>query len=244
MLGKLGYLAAGGQPSPEPGLEQNEEGDASGPRFDPVKALRDLLPKDFRKALARKLPTKLRDALAKRVDTADIDWSRTRAFCLPTDLEGCIRINLKGREPMGIVEPGEEYRALLAEITAELRALTDPATGRPVVREVILTDEAFPGVRRQHLPDLIILWDTSAPITALTSPKAGTVEGASPDTRPGTHAAPGFTLLSGPGLPTGTIQNGGHIYDLAPSLLARMGVAVPAHMQGTVWPEMTAKTEK
>ena len=67
--------------------------------------------------------------------------------------------------------------------------------------------------------------------------------GASPDTRPGTHAAPGFALLSGPGLPVGTIRSDGHIYDLAPSLLARLGVAAPHHMEGMAWPEMTAKTE-
>ena len=82
-----------------------------------MKALRDLLPKDFRKSLARKLPTKLRDKLAQRVDTADIDWTRTRAFWLPTDLEGCIRVNLKGREPQGTVEPGAEFERVLDELT-------------------------------------------------------------------------------------------------------------------------------
>ncbi len=80
-------------------------------RFDPVKAIRDLLPKDFRKNLARRLPTRLRDKLAQRVDTADIDWSRTRAFCLPTDLEGYVRINLRGREPQGIVVARPGIRA-------------------------------------------------------------------------------------------------------------------------------------
>ena len=93
ILSRLGYLGLPGEGAGSP--------DASdGPRrFDPVKALRDLLPKEFRKNLARKLPTALRDKLAQRVDTADIDWGRTRAFCLPTDLEGYIRVNLRGREP-------------------------------------------------------------------------------------------------------------------------------------------------
>ena len=40
-----------------------------------------------------RLPDALRHKLAQRVDTAGIDWTRTRAFCLPTDLEGHIRIN-------------------------------------------------------------------------------------------------------------------------------------------------------
>lgn len=232
VLARLGYLAT---PQAQPG------GAAGAPRkFDPVKALRDLLPKDFRKNLARKLPTKLRDKLAQRVDTADIDWVRTRAFWLPTDLEGYIRVNLKGREPQGTVEPGAEYERVLAELTAELSVLRDSSTGRPIVRDVIRTAQAFPGERGAYLPDLIVRWDESAPITAATSPRVGTVASRSPDTRPGTHRGPGFVVAYGPGIPSGTELGAGHILDFAPTLLARLGVTVPGHMHGRVWPELAA----
>jgi len=234
VLSRLGFLATPQTP-PVAG-----SGDAPAKKLDPVKVLRDLLPKDFRKSLARKLPTSLRDKLAKRVDTADIDWTRTRAYWLPTDLEGCIRVNLKGREPQGTVEAGADYERVLAELTTELGALRDAHTGRAIVREVIRTDRDFPGDRTAYLPDLIVRWDDSAPITAASSPRVGTVASPSPDTRPGTHRGPGFVLACGPGIPVGAELQGGHILDFAPSLVARLGVAVPGHMQGRVWPELTA----
>jgi predicted AlkP superfamily phosphohydrolase/phosphomutase len=233
VLARLGFLATPQTPPADGG------GPASTKKFDPVKSLRDLLPKDFRKSLARKLPTKLRDKLAKRVDTADIDWNRTRAYWLPTDLEGCIRVNLKGREPQGTVAPGAEYEQVLAELATELGALRDAQTGRPIVREIIRTDRDFPGQRAAYLPDLIVRWDDSAPIMAARSPRVGTVSSPSPDNRPGTHRGPGFIVASGPGIPCGAHLHGGHILDFAPSLIARLGVAVPNHMRGRVWSELT-----
>jgi predicted AlkP superfamily phosphohydrolase/phosphomutase len=204
-----------------------------------VRAVRDLLPKDFRKNLARMLPTGLRDKLAQRVDTANVDWGRTRAYCLPTDLEGCIRINLAGREPEGQVAPGDQYAEVCRDLETALRALTEPSTGARAVREVLLADRAFPGPRRPHLPDLIVLWDPATPITALASDRIGIVAGASPDPRPGTHAAPGFALMRGPGIPAGRTIDDAHIFDLAPTILHRLGAAAPAHMKGQRLAEMT-----
>ena len=91
------------------------------------------------------LPDALRHRLAQRVDTAAVDWPRTRAYCLPTDLEGHIRINLRGREPQGSVAPGPEYQRVCDELAAALEALTQPETGRRAVRAVLRTDDLYPG---------------------------------------------------------------------------------------------------
>jgi predicted AlkP superfamily phosphohydrolase/phosphomutase len=235
ILARLGYLADGSAPPVA------ADGDAAqhSKKFDPVKAVRDLLPKNFRKNLASLLPTALRDKLAQRVDNANIDWSRTRAYCLPTDLEGCIRINLKGREPQGIVEPGVEYSDVLRQLGQSLRELRESTTGEPIVREVIETDTAFPGDRRAYLPDLIVRWNGDRPITCACSAGLGTVSKPSPDPRPGTHAGPGFVLAAGPGIAPGRLPGQPHIRDFAPTLLSRVGVTVPAHMHGRVWAELT-----
>jgi predicted AlkP superfamily phosphohydrolase/phosphomutase len=238
VLARLGYSGTSG------GHDEVDSPPPTAGRFDPVKALRDLLPKDFRKSLARRLPTRLRDRLAQRVDTADIDWSRTRAFCLPTDLEGCVRVNLKGREPQGIVEPGEEYRHVLSDIAAGLRELRDADSGKPVVRDVILTDDAFPGDRRPFLPDLIVRWCSDGPITSVSSPRIGVVSMPSPDPRPGTHRGPGFVLVCGPDIAPGEMPAGRHIMDVAPTLLARMGAPIPEGMRGNVWNELTGRARE
>jgi predicted AlkP superfamily phosphohydrolase/phosphomutase len=233
VLARLGYFASAETAQPD------DDGPQVKPRFDPVRAVRELLPKDFRKNLARMLPTGLRDKLAQRVDTASFDWQRTRAYCLPTDLEGCIRINLRGREPEGQVEPGAPYQEACRDLAAALAELTDPDSGQRVVSEVLSVDQAFPGERRGHLPDLIVLWDPARPIGALASDRIGVVRGASPDPRPGTHTGPGFVLMSGAGIAAGRTIEDAHIFDLAPTLLHRLGVTAPDHMTGRRLAETT-----
>jgi len=85
-----------------------------------------------------------------------IDWSQTRAFSL--GLTGMF-INRKGREQSGIVAEGEEYRALVAELSAKLEALVDPETGRRAIRKVRATADTFEGPYRLDAPDLLIGYD-------------------------------------------------------------------------------------
>ncbi|HUP00992.1 MAG TPA: alkaline phosphatase family protein [Gemmatimonadota bacterium] len=240
VLRRLGFLA---EPLTEPtgsGVESGAEGgptQGGGRATDPIRRLRDALPRDFRKSLARRLPASIRHRLAQRVDTAAIDWSKTRAFCLPTDLEGYVRINLRDREPLGIVAPGLEYERVCDDLVAELGKLTDPVSGRKAVREVVRVDEVFPGPRRHYLPDLIVVWERDLPLTGLSSPSVGTVLGRSPDARPGTHEPPGFLLRHGDDIPAGGLPEkdghacDGHVCDLAPELLSRYGVRIPGYMR-------------
>jgi predicted AlkP superfamily phosphohydrolase/phosphomutase len=69
-----------------------------------------------------------------------IDWSRTKAF----PLEPChahIFVNLKGRDPDGIVNP-EDYEKVQEEIIDALLSMRDPRTGHRVVEMAIPKREA------------------------------------------------------------------------------------------------------
>lgn len=185
----------------------------------------------LRRQIADCLPWWLRDRLGASEQAANIDWSRTRAFTLPTDLEGCIRINLRGREPQGIVEPGREYLELCAEIRESLLELKNPDSGSSAVRHVWIRNEVFPGERQEQLPDLIVTWSTEAPFASLASPRLGNVEGDSADPRPGTHSPYGFLLATGPGIPNGT-QGSGRLVDVAPTVMKLLGLTPPANFDG------------
>lgn len=221
LLRGMGYLA-------EPREGADEEGAPGAKGGGLVRRLRDALPKGFRKSLARRLPTALRDRLARQVDTALIDWSRTRAFCLPTDLEGYIRINLAGREPQGIVRRAD-YQGVCDELGVRLRELVDPETGRRAVREVIQTSRRFPGPRQDRLPDLIVLWEDPVQLTELRSPAGVTAVGDSPDGRTGTHGSPGFLAVNGPGIEGW--RDVRHVCDVAPALLRWFEAPVPEYMR-------------
>jgi len=103
VLERMGFLVP-------PGKAGGDDGPTAKPGL--YGRLRGLVPSGLRQSVSRRLPASLRDRLMKKGADAHVDWSRTRAFCLPTDLEGCVRINLRGREPEGIVAPGEHLFSL------------------------------------------------------------------------------------------------------------------------------------
>jgi predicted AlkP superfamily phosphohydrolase/phosphomutase len=177
------------------------------------------------------LPWWLRDKIGAQEQAANTDWSKTRAFSLPTDLEGCIRINLKGREPQGVVEPGREYNELCQEIRSRLVELTNPANGMPAVRHVWIRNEVFPGERQEQLPDLIVAWNNEAPFRSLASSRLGNIEGDNADPRPGTHSPYGFLLAGGAGVPSG-IRASGRLVDVAPTIMKMLGLTPSANMDG------------
>ena len=186
-----------------------------------------LVPAGIKRLIAANLPWRLRDQLGMRAQAASIDWSKTRAFALPTDLEGCIRINLKGREPQGIVEPGRQYADVCQELRVALEELINPATGAPAVRKVWIRNDVFPGPMQEHLPDVIVTWNDDAPIAAVTSSRVGAVEGVNPDPRPGTHSRSGFLIASGPGVPAAS-RGTGRLTDVAPTVMSLLGLDMPA----------------
>ncbi|HET7112552.1 MAG TPA: alkaline phosphatase family protein, partial [Pyrinomonadaceae bacterium] len=65
------------------------------------------------------------------------DWQKTRAFSLPTDQYGWIRINLIGRESQGIVAP-DEYEKLCTELEQMLLSLASE-DGKLLVEDVTRT---------------------------------------------------------------------------------------------------------
>ena len=80
-----------------------------------------------------------------------LDWSRTRAYSLGL---GRIWLNLKGREPAGVVAPGAEARTLMEEIRKGLLGLRHE--GRPVVRSVRAAREIYSGARLEEASDLVV----------------------------------------------------------------------------------------
>lgn len=84
---------------------------------------------------------------------AGVDWSRTRAYAL--GLNG-LYINLRGREPNGIVSASER-EALVAEIADKLLATMDPATGAPAVTKAYIREQIYHDRENIELaPDIIV----------------------------------------------------------------------------------------
>jgi predicted AlkP superfamily phosphohydrolase/phosphomutase len=162
-----------------------------------------------------------------------IDRATTRAYAM--GFNG-IYLNLAGREAEGIVPPGKRLE-LLEEIRTKLLALTDPATGKRVVKRVDLAEEAYHGSQVVNAPDLVIGYDRgygASDTTALgqVQPKDDVIED-NKDKWSGNHlmapeVVPGVFLstrkLTGP-TPD--------LCDVTATLLRFFDQPVPAEMQGT-----------
>src|SRR5262249_49487534 len=83
---------------------------------------------------------------------SDVDWKRTAAYGLGIN---ALYLNLKGRERDGIIEPGDQQKALLAEIAAGLESVRD-VDGQVVIRKAYRSDEIYQGKETTFAPDIIV----------------------------------------------------------------------------------------
>jgi predicted AlkP superfamily phosphohydrolase/phosphomutase len=218
ILEKLGLLVRGGRSEPQVA--------AGGAPRPPSRARQRV--DNAKLAVKRRLPQRILAALNKnRNSFPDIDWRKTSAFSLPTDRNSHIRINLRGREPMGIVDPGREYEALLDRLEGALKSLINPLTGRAAVEEVFRVRSLFPGECAEDLPDVAVLWSAEAPIDEVRSSQVGAIRHPTRELRSGNHREEGFLLARGPNFKQGRGNYRGDILQIAPTLLHLHGLGIP-----------------
>ena len=149
-------------------------------------------------------------------------------FMVPNnDAWAGVRVNLVGREPHGRIRPGAEYDAYLDALAAGLRELRNGATGEPAFERIVRADTVHPLPHVAPIPDLLAEWSRRAPIPSLTSPRIGTVVKAYRGLRTGDHKEDGLAIAVGPGIEPGVLADPVPVEDLAPTLLAWVGVDWP-----------------
>ena len=85
----------------------------------------------------------------------EVGGHRTRGRAYGVGLNG-LYVNVKGREPNGIVEPGER-QGLMKEIAGKITRVIDPETGKPAVGRAYLREEFFEDRAEIEIgPDLVI----------------------------------------------------------------------------------------
>ena len=148
-----------------------------------------------------------------------------------------IRVNLSGREPAGLIEPGEELNDFCRQLTGDLTDIVDRITRRPMVKRVMRTSDLFQGEYIAHLPDLLVEWNKDIRIGSKTvrddascqvqviSDKIGLVDGEYTYCRTGGHRPEGLFAVLGAGIRPGTVGRTVSIMDFAPTFLDWFGLA-------------------
>jgi len=181
--------------------------------------------KRFRQAEPKYGPDKLQQQ-SESIDEiySDVDWSKTRAYYT---LDNCIRLNLKGREPQGIVEPGSEEKALGALLKEKLSTLRFP-NGKKVFRAVSLKQEAYCGRAVDLAADLIIPIDYGAYRGPADFAQYVSVE----SHNTGEHTPDGIFIAWGDGIESGKQIVGAHLRDIASTVLFYLDEPLTEEMEG------------
>jgi predicted AlkP superfamily phosphohydrolase/phosphomutase len=160
---------------------------------------------------------------------APIDWSKTLAWG-DGGYYGRLFLNVKGREPQGVVEPSR-YEEVRDELVQKLEAMPGPDGGL-LGTKVYKPEEVYPEVRGVA-PDLIVYFG-DLEWRSVGQVGAGEIFTYENDTGPdgANHDRTGvFAMAGAPGQPTGR-QEGLSLLDVGPTILSLYGLDAPEGAQG------------
>jgi predicted AlkP superfamily phosphohydrolase/phosphomutase len=187
-----------------------------------------LTPESWRGALFRRF-----QGLATQAESTSrfhgIDWSRTTAWSEELNYFPSIRVNLKGRDPDGVIDP-EDYQEFCADLCVKLEAWEPIARAFP-------RESLYQGDHTDGAPDIILefaLEDgySHSLLRRRGGPTFRRIEpheylGGKERGMTGSHRPTGVLYLSEP-----TTAGLARLEDIAPTILSRLGIAAPP-MDGT-----------
>jgi predicted AlkP superfamily phosphohydrolase/phosphomutase len=179
------------------------------------------------------LALKEQPAGVTKFSPALVDWEKTKAWG-DGGYYGRLFVNVKGREPQGIV-PQEEYEAVRNELAAKLQALGDEH-GRPIGTKVFRPQQVYKACN--NIPPDLIVYFGDLNWRSVGSVGHGAVWTHDNDTGPddANHAQFGIAVVADLSClnPYPSTFNAPRermsLYDIAPTILQTFGIEPPAGM--------------
>lgn len=160
-----------------------------------------------------------------RAATERVDFAESTAY-MRSRTELGVRINKAGRDPEGNVSPNE-YSTVRNDVIKELSAARTPE-GDPVFEEVAASEEYFTGPFVDEAVDIVTI---PAEFDNYLSASLRGDTFAEPDEL-WNHKLDGIIAVVAPGVdPDGDLENA-HLFDVAPTVLASLGVPPSTRMDG------------
>jgi len=153
-----------------------------------------------------------------------VDWTRTKAY--PQRV--CyIYVNLRGRDPQGIVEPGEEYEEVREQIIRHLYDYTDPETGKkPIALALKREDARILGLYGDRVGDVVY---------ALNPEFGGEHGNFLPTASYGMGSMKGLLIMCGPGIRRNAVlQRTVSLTDVVPTICYLAELPIPRDAEGGI----------
>ncbi|HMC36317.1 MAG TPA: alkaline phosphatase family protein [Actinomycetota bacterium] len=156
-----------------------------------------------------------------------VNWSKTRAYTSVRSTGEGISVNVRGREPEGIVDPGD-FERIRDEVAERVASFVDPQTGRRPVGRIWRREEIFKGRFADEAPDLLL---EPSPLYSLTHARE-MIEPAG--WACGDHRPEGVLAAVGPHVDAARFPDTAKLIDLAPTILAAVGAPASVRHSGAV----------
>ncbi|MDD5069868.1 MAG: alkaline phosphatase family protein [Candidatus Omnitrophica bacterium] len=170
-----------------------------------------------------------------------VDYKRSKAYLSSGTAYG-IRINLKGRDPCGIVEP-RDYESFREELIFELKKIKVPGTNKKLFSHVLKKEDVI----GQSRPDIskdssdIYFLPENMDYCLFSFDKKNVVYKKS---KKGFHRKEGIFFGVGPEFKRGFDAGKISILDVTPNVLHLMGMAIPKDCDGRVQKELFSREAK
>jgi predicted AlkP superfamily phosphohydrolase/phosphomutase len=151
---------------------------------------------------------------------AKVDWAKTTAWA-DGGYYGRIFLNVKGREPLGLIPP-DRYDDVRSEIIAKLEAVNDPE-GRPMGNAIHRPEDLY-SVVRGIAPDLIAYFGGLRwrPVATLGLGRYTLENDTGPDDA--NHSMEGTIIAAGPRVPLRGAQPDMNLMQVGPTILGLYGL--------------------
>lgn len=207
----------------------------------------------LKKSVSARIPKKTRASLKKYLRMEDeifwmkkhadsmtdyIDWSQTHT-CVIGQF-GCLYVNMKDRQPLGLIADEKERRAVLDKVKESLSKLVDPDDNKPVVADFFHREDIYAGPLIEQLPDMVIQMrntyqgvfapDENSQTEIVTAPKNKYVKDLC---HTGTHTGDGILILYGSNFRHVDFKLA-NMVDIAPTVMNVLGLPFFGESDGNI----------
>jgi predicted AlkP superfamily phosphohydrolase/phosphomutase len=156
-----------------------------------------------------------------------VNWPKTLAYTSVRSTGEGVSINRAGREPDGIVAEND-YEATRDKVMDALDSFRDPKTGTSPFKRILKREDVFQGRFAETAPDILL---EPAPLYSLTHARSP-IENA--DWLSGDHRMEGVIAAAGPRVQSDAFSDPALLVDMAPTILAQLGVPASVKHDGQV----------
>jgi predicted AlkP superfamily phosphohydrolase/phosphomutase len=131
------------------------------------------------------------------------------------------------------------------QLRDKLAEIIDPENNRKIVEKIHFSDEIYHGSKMHLMPDIIVKPAPGYTFTgdySHTARKFFVTVTKKNDFHIGTHHADGILIAAGENIRKQSEITNARLLDMAPTILACLGVPIPSQMDGSVLQEMFDKT--